>query len=450
MSAPHPVVSAHIVPGHPHILLTPERSPAWTSLRKSYEKLGEEIARTDADLLLLYSTGWTSVIGHLFQADPKPKWLHVDQNWHELGEMPYEFRIDSEFAHAYAAEAKAAGLHTNTVNYRGFPIDTGTIVALKLLNPGNRLPASVVSCNMYAEKQESVLLGQAGAKALLKSGKRAIAVCVTSLSNRYEVVDIDPRHDKLSSPKDDEWNRKVLELLGEGRLEDVSQVAREFAHQANADAKFKAIWWLAGLIGQHNRFRGRVHDYQPVWGTGAALVSLVPAAGELASKESDDVPELNLQSGNVPSDDVPMARRPEPANDEAIMAKDAPRPVGAYAHARRHGDLLFLAGVGPRSPKDNSIPGNAYDSLGNVIAYDAELQTKAVIENVKSILEASGSSLEKVIDVTVYLTDMKRDFPTFNRVYEATFQKIQATRTTVEVRALPTPIAVEFKIVARV
>ena len=141
--------------------------------------------------------------------------------------MPYEFRIDAEFGHAYAAEGKAAGLHTNTVNYRGFPIDTGTIVALKLLNPGNRLPAAVVSCNMYAEKQESILLGQAGAKALLKSGKRAIAVCVTALSNRYEVVDIDPRHDKLSSPKDDEWNRKVLELLGEGRLEDVSQVARE-------------------------------------------------------------------------------------------------------------------------------------------------------------------------------------------------------------------------------
>jgi 2-aminophenol/2-amino-5-chlorophenol 1,6-dioxygenase alpha subunit len=437
MSATHPIVSAHIVPGHPHILLTPERSPAWTSLRQHYEAMARDIASRDADLLLLFSTQWVSVIGHLMQADPAPKWLHVDQNWHDLGEMPYEFRMDADFAHAYAAEGKALGLHTNTVNYRGFPIDTGTIVALKLLNPGNRLPAAVVSCNMYAEKKESILLGQAAARALAKTGKKAVAVLVSALSNRYEVIDIDPKQDKLSSLKDDEWNRKVLELLGEGRLEDVSQVAREFAHQANADSKFKGIWWLTGLVGQHNRFRGQVHDYQPVWGTGAALVSLLPAETEMASKESDDVAEVDLEA-------------PTPAAAEApIMASGAPKPVGAYAHARRHGDLLFLAGVGPRSPKDNSIPGNEYDSQGNVIAYDIEKQTRAVIDNIRAILDASGSSLDKTIDVTVYLTDMKRDFPVFNKVYEEAFRSIQATRTTVEIRALPTPIAVEFKVVAK-
>src|SRR4051812_34129930 len=126
MISGHPVVAAHLVPGHPHVLLAPEKSPGWTSLRKSYEALAQEIARTEADLLLVYSTQWVSVIGHLMQADPAPEWLHVDPNWHELGEMPYRFRIDAPFAHAYAREAKAAGLHANTVNYRGFPIDTGT------------------------------------------------------------------------------------------------------------------------------------------------------------------------------------------------------------------------------------------------------------------------------------------------------------------------------------
>jgi 2-aminophenol/2-amino-5-chlorophenol 1,6-dioxygenase alpha subunit len=438
---PSPVVSAHIVPGHPHILLAPDRSPAWASLRRSYDALAADIARQDADVLLVFSTQWVSVIGHLMQADPNPKWLHVDSNWYDLGEMPYEFRIDVELGHAYAAEGKALGLHTNTVNYRGFPIDTGTVVALKLLNPGNRLPAAVVSCNMYAEKKESILLGQAALRALTKLGRKAIVVCVTSLSNRYEVTEIDPKNDRISSLKDDEWNRKVLELLGEGRLEDVSQVAREFAHQANADAKFKGIWWLAGVVGQHNRFRGKVHDYQPVWGTGAALVSLTPAETEAASKESDDVPDLPTER--------PASMPTAPARDEAIMASGAPRPVGAYAHARRHGDLLFLAGVGPRSPTDNSIPGNAYDSQGNVIAYDIERQTRAVIDNIRRILEVAGSSLQKIIDVEVYLTDMKRDFPVFNRIYEETFREIQATRTTIEVRALPTPIAVEFKVVAR-
>ena len=138
---------ALIVPGHPHILLAPEQNPGWASLRKSYEKLAAEIRSSHADLLLIYSTQWVSVIGHLFQTDPKPKWLHVDQNWYELGEIPYEFRVDSEFGKGYAETAAQAGLHTSTVNYHGFPIDTGTIVALKLLDPENRIPASMVSCN---------------------------------------------------------------------------------------------------------------------------------------------------------------------------------------------------------------------------------------------------------------------------------------------------------------
>ena len=132
-----------------------------------------------------------------------------------------------------------------------------------------------------------------------------------------------------------------------------------------------------------------------------------------------------------------------------INTPDAPNPVGAYPHARRVGDLLFLSGVGPRQPRTNAIPGGPIcDENGAPRDYDIEAQTQAVIDNVRVILEAAGSSLDKVIDITAFLVDMDRDFKGYNKVYKQTFEPIQATRTTVAITALPTPIAVEFKVLA--
>ena len=133
----------------------------------------------------------------------------------------------------------------------------------------------------------------------------------------------------------------------------------------------------------------------------------------------------------------------------SVHADDAPAPVGAYPHARRVGDLLYLSGVGPRQPGTNAIPGGPIrDEDGNALDYDIEAQTQAVINNIKAILSAAGSSIENVIDVTAFLIDMDRDFKGYNRVYRETFEPIQAARTTVAIRALPTPIAVEFKVIA--
>ena len=128
----------------------------------------------------------------------------------------------------------------------------------------------------------------------------------------------------------------------------------------------------------------------------------------------------------------------------------ASKPLGAYPHARRVGDLLFLSGIGSRNPKDNSIPGLEMDEQGNIIKYDIEAECHAVFANVKAVLEASGSSWEKIIDVTVFLTNMKKDFAVYNRIYGEYFRDVQACRTTVEVKSLPTPIAIELKIIATV
>lgn len=126
----------------------------------------------------------------------------------------------------------------------------------------------------------------------------------------------------------------------------------------------------------------------------------------------------------------------------------APKPVGLYPHARQVGNLLFLSGVGPRQAGSKTIPGVELDSDNNIIAYDIALQTHSVFKNVKTILEASGANWDDLVDVTVFLTNMKRDFPIFNNIYAEYFAMNQPCRTTIEINALPTPIAIELKCIA--
>lgn len=139
--------------------------------------------------------------------------------------------------------------------------------------------------------------------------------------------------------------------------------------------------------------------------------------------------------------------------DKDIESSRAPEPVGAYPHAKRVGNLLFISGMGPRKRESREIPGVTLDAAGNVTAYDIEAQCRSVFENIHVVLEDAGSGWERIVDVSVFLTDMKRDFATFNRLYAEHFAgpgKPNPTRTTVEVTALPTPIAVELKVIATV
>ncbi len=136
--------------------------------------------------------------------------------------------------------------------------------------------------------------------------------------------------------------------------------------------------------------------------------------------------------------------------NKPIQSKNAPEPVGAYPHAKRVGNLLFLSGVGPRKPNSKKIPGSVIDAKGEILSYDIEKQCHAVFENVKTILEDSGSSWDNLVDVTVYLTNMKNDFHIYNRIYADYFSDNLPCRTTVEVSSLPTPIAIELKCIATI
>jgi 2-aminomuconate deaminase len=133
-----------------------------------------------------------------------------------------------------------------------------------------------------------------------------------------------------------------------------------------------------------------------------------------------------------------------------IHSSKAPEPVGLYPHAKRVGNLLFLSGIGPRERGSKNIPGVVLDEQGNVVSYDIEKQAHSVFQNVKYVLEEAGSSLDKVVDVTVFLTNMKDDFKIFNKIWAEYFKENPPCRTTVEINALPTPIAIELKVIATI
>ena len=138
------------------------------------------------------------------------------------------------------------------------------------------------------------------------------------------------------------------------------------------------------------------------------------------------------------------------SHNKSFNSSRAPEPVGPYPHAKRIGNLLFLSGVGPRKKGDKDIPGVTLSENGEMLDYEIEVQCKAVFDYVRFILEDAGSSWSNLMDVTVFLTNINEDFATFNRIYKDYFSDVQPCRTTVEVTALPTPIAIELKCIATI
>lgn len=284
------VVGGVWVPGLPHPLLCPEKNPGWHAIRDAFERARQQIQAWKPELLLIYSTMWPSVIGHQVQADTRPKWVHVDELFHELGSIPYEFSIDAAYAHAAVEKMRARGLEARPVAYHGFPIDTGSVVALKLLNPDNAVPAGIISSNVYSDRAETLVLGKACRDAIEALNRRTVCVVVSTLSNRLFTDWIAPEEDRIHSSKDDEWNRKILEFLAAGRLEDVAQLSRSIQKQIRVKkvVSFKPAWWLSAVMGAHNNYAGRVLGYAAIHGTGAAVVTLEPSAAGVGQKEYDE------------------------------------------------------------------------------------------------------------------------------------------------------------------
>ena len=285
------VVASFVVPVHPHTVLAPDQNPGWQRLRDAFDEAAQTIRELEADLIIVYSTTWPSIIGHQIQSDPNPEWVMVDHDFHDLGSIPYSFNIDAEFAHAWDKANHDRGLQSRCVNYKGFPIDVGSVVALTLLNPDNKIPAVIVSSNMYANRSETTVLAKACLDVVKAQGRRAVAVTAMSLSNRMFTDFIEPENDKIHSLKDDEWNRKILEFLEQGRLEDVGQLSRTIHRQIRVQkvVAFKPMWWLSAMNGNRNNLTGRIMAYEAIHGAGGAVVSLDPTPSGAGDKEYDEV-----------------------------------------------------------------------------------------------------------------------------------------------------------------
>lgn len=262
------VVAAFLVPGLAPLAVGADVGP-WAELRRAYREAARAIERLRPDVLVVWSSQWISVLGHLYQALPNPKGVHVDENWHAMGDFPFDVTVDVDLVRAAVTATEAKGLQARGVAYEGFPLDTGTLVATHFLNEARR-PLACVSCNIYASADEERTLGAAAAEAVAGLGRRAVAICVSGLSGHVATRDVDPREDAVP-PEDDAWNRRILDAIATGENARAESMAGAFAREAGADMMFKGFSWLMGAVGRPEA-RGRVLGYGPLWGSGAAIV----------------------------------------------------------------------------------------------------------------------------------------------------------------------------------
>ena len=270
------VVAAFLVPGSPLPLLRPDVLP-WGRLASAYQRAGRSLAAARPDTLLLYSTQWLAVLDQLWQTRAQLRGVHVDENWHEFGELAFDIRTDGELS--YACIAATANpplkLRSKAVNYDHFPIDSGTITANRFLNPDGRLPLVLASNNLYHDAAVTERLGALAVEQARGLNRKVAVIGVGGLSGTLFRDEIEPRQDRIASAEDDRWNRDILRLIERGDVAALRDAAPEYAKAARVDMGFKHFYWLLGALG--GRWSGaRVHGYGPTYGCGAAVIELRP------------------------------------------------------------------------------------------------------------------------------------------------------------------------------
>lgn len=264
------LVAALMVPGSPLPTLLPG-NPAWRDIIAGYEAAREALEEARPDVILVYSGQWMAVLDQLWQTNPHLRGTHVDENWHQYGELNYDFRTDREGTLACIAGCKSVGVRAKPVDYDNFPIDTGTIVANGFLNTRLQVPLIIASANIYHDYETTRKLGEMAAREAIKLGRRVAVVGIGGLSGAIFRQDIEPENDRIKSPDDDALNRKMLDLLKAGDRNGIEQFRETFVKRARADNNFKHFAWLQGAMG--SEWSGAdVLGYGPAWGAGSAVV----------------------------------------------------------------------------------------------------------------------------------------------------------------------------------
>lgn len=271
------VVSAFLVPGSP-LPYARRDNPPWEPIAAAMETAGRALAASSPDLIVIYSTQWIAVLDQLWQTRPQLQGLHVDENWHEFGELPFDMKIDVEFAQLAIAKTAEAGIKAKGVDYDHFPVDTGAIVAANFLNPQGTAPLSITSNNLYHDWEMTESLGRVAAEAAAELGRNMAVVGVGGLSGSIYRHVIDIKEDRVASDAEDAWNRKILALMEQGDIAALTQACPEYAAAARVDMGFKHFAFILGALG--GRFEGATtHAYGPLYGAGGAVVECHLATG---------------------------------------------------------------------------------------------------------------------------------------------------------------------------
>lgn len=264
------VVSAFLVPGSPLPYVQPD-NPPWGILAQAMQAAGRSLAASAPDTIIVYSTQWIAVLDQLWQTRPHLEGLHVDENWHEYGDLPFAIDIDTELAERAAAAASEADIKSKGVNYDQFPIDTGTIVAANFLNPGNRLPLMITANNVYHDWQRTETIGHIAVEQAAGLGRKVAVVGVGGLSGSCFRNVIDIASDHIATEADDTWNRRILQFMEQGDVEGLNQACPQYAAEARVDMGFKHLAFLLGALGG-TFAAATVHGYGPLYGSGGAVV----------------------------------------------------------------------------------------------------------------------------------------------------------------------------------
>ena len=265
------VVSAFLVPGNPLPKLKPDIA-AYGRMAQAMKNAGHALAASRPDVVLVYSTQWIAVLDQLWLTRPHSSGLHVDENWYEFGDLPYDIFSDGELASACVAASPKSGIHARGVDYEGFPIDTGTIVAAGLLGVGGReRPLVVGSNNVYHNGEVTEKLAGIAVQCAAEQGKRVAVVAVGGLSGSVFRTEIDLNEDHIVTQSDDEWNQRMLKLMESGNVAELRRLMPEYAGAARVDMGFKHMHWILGGVGRPIAC-ATVHAYGALYGSGAAVV----------------------------------------------------------------------------------------------------------------------------------------------------------------------------------
>ncbi|MEY4631836.1 MAG: 2-aminophenol 1,6-dioxygenase subunit alpha [Pseudomonadota bacterium] len=255
-------------------LLKPELNPDYAALVDGYGKVREDFAAKGVERIVYWSTQWLSVLGQMYQAGSELKGVHVDENWHDLGDLPFDFRVDRDLAAALCRAGEEAGFPGQTVDYRGFPVDTATIIADRLLNQ-ERLPVTMVACNVYCDGAKTRAFSEVLSKLLMARPEKIGVVAVSHVTTSYHTVAIDLREDRIRGEAEQQFLTDFAGALTGARWQDLDGLFRDCLGSIRNDMGLKALEWLAGTMPQ-GLFQApwKIHAKGALYGAAGMVASI--------------------------------------------------------------------------------------------------------------------------------------------------------------------------------